>query len=91
MDWQIEWEKEAARNDAESNQDSWSTRLSLTTPRLGKVDATLKLAGDGIRITLATPFGASAANLRDGSAALTKSLEAAGVRVLGLQVKLETE
>jgi hypothetical protein len=91
MDWQIEWEKEAARNDAESNQDSWSTRLSLTTPRLGKVDATLKLAGDGIRITLATPYGASAANLRDGSAALTKSLEAAGVHVLGLQVKLETK
>jgi hypothetical protein len=91
MDWQIEWEKEAARNDADVPADHWSTTLSLTTPRLGKVDAVLKLAGDGIRITLATPYGASAADLRNGSTSLAIALEQAGVRLLGLQVKHEEE
>ena len=51
----------------------------------------LALVGSGIRITLATPYGASAADLRDGSPSLACALEAAGVHLLGLQVKHEEE
>jgi flagellar hook-length control protein FliK len=91
MDWQIEWEKEASRDDAETSQEKWNTTLRLTTPRLGQVDASLTLTGNGIRINLATPYGASAADLRNGSPALTSALEAAGLQVVGLQVKHEEE
>ncbi len=91
MDWQIEWEKENSRDDAETSQEKWNTTLRLTTPRLGKVDATVSLAGNSIRINLATPYGASAADLRNGSPALASALEAAGLQVIGLQVKHEEE
>ncbi|MBU0752779.1 MAG: flagellar hook-length control protein FliK [Gammaproteobacteria bacterium] len=92
MDWQIEYEKpdgEGSAADEEAGR--WNTTLSLTTPRLGRIDATLQLTPAGVRIALATPYGASAADLRDETPALAAALNEAGLKLLGMQVKHEPE
>lgn len=89
MDWQIEWENERDGDGSEEETLRWQTSLSLTTPRLGRIDANLRLSAEGVRIVLATPHGASAADLRDAAPQLAAALEAAGVPLLGLQVRHE--
>jgi hypothetical protein len=91
MDWTIELENERETDGSEDESPLWSTTLSLTTPRLGRVDAKLQLTAQGIRITLATPYGASAADLRDMAPELVKAMAAAGVTMTALQVKHEEE
>lgn len=91
MDWTIELENERETDGSEDETPQWSTSLSLTTPRLGRIDAKLQLTAQGVRITLATPYGASAADLRDEAPELAKAMEAAGVPLIALQVKHEEE
>ncbi len=89
MDWEIEWESEREGDGSEEEALRWQTSLSLTTPRLGRVDARLRLTADGVHIVLATPYGSSAADLRDAAPELAAALEAAGVPLLGFQVRHE--
>ena len=91
MDWEIERDGRREGGETGEEQASWRTGLSLTTPRLGRIDANLQLAADGVRITLATPYGASAADLRDAAPKLAEALAAAGVPLLALNIKHEDE
>ncbi len=91
LDWEIEWQGERNADSSNREDERWNTVLSLTTPRLGRVDASLQLTTQGVRITLATPYGSSAADLRDEAPRLAAALEAAGVPLLNLQVKHEDE
>lgn len=91
IDWEIEWSGDREADGSSEEEARWRTALSLTTPRLGRIDASLQLTGNGVRIVLATPYGASAADLRDESPRLAEALAAAGVPLLALQVKHENE
>lgn len=91
MDWEIEWDGEREADGSSEEESHWRTALSLTTPRLGRVDASLQLSAKGVSIALATPLGTSAADLRDASAELSAALAAAGVPLLGFKVKFENE
>jgi hypothetical protein len=90
LEWQIEWRQEREADGSEEEGMRWQTTLSLTTPRLGRVDALLQLTRQGVRIALATPAGASAADLREQSPTLAEALSAAGVELLSFLVR-ETE
>lgn len=89
MDWEIEWPQRGAPDD--DTTDRWSTRLGLTTPRLGAIDARLTLTGNALRIAIATPVGATAADLRQDAPALADALAAAGIRLASLQVHHDTD
>lgn len=89
MDWEIGRELEREGDGSSDEEYRWNTTLSLTTPRLGRVDAALRLTTEGVRIAIATPYGASAADLREAAPNLAAALEAAGVPLLGFQVKHE--
>ncbi|MEW6513308.1 MAG: flagellar hook-length control protein FliK [Pseudomonadota bacterium] len=91
MDWEIEWNGEREADGSSEEEARWRTALSLTTPRLGRVDAHLQLSAKGVSITLVTPLGTSAADLRDAAPALTEALAAAGVPLLGFKVSFENE
>ena len=86
LDWEVQWEHGQGSPD-DDEPSLWTTNLSLTTPRLGEVNARLQLTKDGVRIALLTPYGASAADLRDAAPVLEQSLAAAGVPLLGFLVK----
>jgi hypothetical protein len=91
MDWQVQWENPPSRQGEEAESPTaWSTTLSLTTPHLGRIDATLQLVGGGVRIALQAPAGGSAADLLKEAPALASALSAAGVPMVAFQVRNET-
>jgi siroheme synthase (precorrin-2 oxidase/ferrochelatase) len=85
IDWQIERDVAEEHNTAPGGEGAsrWSTRLRLTMPRLGAVDATLQLAGNRLRLHITTDSEATAADLRRQVPALERRLADAG---LGLQI-----
>ena len=91
LNWEIEPDQHRTGDDPANSERGWTTSLRLVTPRLGEIDARLSLTPQGARITLATPTDTSAANLKDAAPALEKSMAAAGVPLLALQVKHGTE
>jgi hypothetical protein len=91
IDWEIDWQQQSNAGDSGEEEPPWRTALSLTTPRLGQVDATLQLTSSGVRITLATPYGSSAEDLCDAAPRLADALSSAGVPLLAFQVKHEDE
>ena len=86
MDWEIAWEDERQPTGDDEERSNWRTALSLTMPRLGLVEATLQLTADGVRVTLATPSDASAADLQGGALQLAEALATAGVPLAGFSV-----
>lgn len=90
MEWRIEHDQSGSASGAASEA-RWTTTLRLSTPRLGEVQAAIQLSGGGVRIALATPFDASASDLRAATPALGQALAAAGVPLLGIAVKHEAE
>ncbi len=91
MDWQIEWDGEREADGSSDEEARWSTALSLTTPRLGRIDARLQLSARGVSIALATPADSSANDLRAAAPALVEALAAAGVPLFDLKVRFENE
>jgi len=91
MDWEIEWNGEREADGSSEDDARWRTALSLTTPRLGRVDANLQLSAKGVSITLATPSDSSANDLRAAVPALVEALSAAGVPLLDIKVRFENE
>jgi hypothetical protein len=91
MDWAIEWDGEREADGSEEEEARWRTALSLTTPRLGRIEASLQLSPKGVSISLATPDADSAADLRDAAPRLAEALAAAGVPLRGFQVKKPDE
>ncbi|MDP1733985.1 MAG: flagellar hook-length control protein FliK [Sulfuritalea sp.] len=91
LDWQIEPDGQRTGGEQTDSEGSWITSLRLVTPRLGEIDARLSLAPEGVRIVIATPAGASAADLLEAAPSLEKSMAAAGVPLLALQVKHAAE
>ncbi len=91
MDWQIEPDDAGSDAGSKDAEHGWATSLRLVTPRLGAIDARLSLTSQGVRVAIVTPFGASAADLLDAAPMLEKSLAAAGVPLLALQVRHDAQ
>ncbi|MFA7282712.1 MAG: hypothetical protein WC100_21705, partial [Sterolibacterium sp.] len=52
MQWQVEWNGERRSDSNQGEAEPWSTTLRLTTPRLGEVEAALRLGANGVHIAL---------------------------------------
>jgi hypothetical protein len=87
MEWEVQWDGRGDGNSASGDSESWATTLRLRTPRLGEVEAALRLGAGGIHIGLTTPSGISAADLRAGAPLLEQALASVGVPMLGFTVK----
>lgn len=87
MEWEIQ--RDAPEHSATGDEpgDQWTTRLVLTTPRLGRVETTLQLRRTGVQVSILAPVSGSAEELRQSLPQLGTSLEAAGVKPLSLLVK----
>jgi len=91
MQWRVEWDGERNRDSSQSEPEPWSTTLRLTTPRLGELEAAVRLGAGGVHIALTTPHDSSVSDLRNGSPKLEQALAAAGVPLLGLTIKQAQE
>ena len=90
LDWTIqqegdEWERGGGGSSAEEDY-PWRTRLTLSLPMLGTVDAELTLSGNRLSArVLASPLGAS--RLVEQSESFRQRLAAAGIELSGLSIR----
>jgi hypothetical protein len=92
VDWQIERDRAEQRDTAPGTAEGatrWSTTLRLTMPRLGTVDATLQLAGNTLRLNMASSSGNAADSLRQRAPTLAQALADAGVVLQSLDIRHE--
>jgi hypothetical protein len=88
MWWEISENPENARQADGEAAARWQTRLKLTLPALGDIDATLRLhPGGKVEIALTTESTTSEALLRSSAESLHKHLEAAGLDLNQLQIR----
>ena len=78
MEWEIEGDPPEPDSDADTVQ-LWSTRLRLDLPRLGKLEATLSLTGESVRVRLQSASETSSKLLGGSLAGLQAALAAAGL------------
>lgn len=89
---QMAWEIERRRGEpqSEAEVDSWSTRLKLSTPNLGQVQAAINLAGGSARLVITAADEEVAARMRAALPTLEQALAAAGVPLSGIAIQHET-
>ncbi|AOY94716.1 hypothetical protein BKK79_22725 [Cupriavidus sp. USMAA2-4] len=86
LDWEIQpqtWDDTGGG----ATDRAWSTRLRLTLPNLGEVEARLSLHGTGLQALLLTPDRAVATRLNAERSALAGNLSANGLVLMRLDVE----
>lgn len=86
MDWEIRRDAPDQQNSQDASPDNWTTRLALTMPKLGRVEATLELRPKGIHVSVNSANATGAEDLQKSLTQLSDSLEAAGIPPLSLRV-----
>ncbi|AEK60803.1 flagellar hook-length control protein FliK [Collimonas fungivorans] len=84
MEWEIT--EQGRRQPDDSAPRSWSTSLSMTLPRLGRIELRLSLAGHSWRAELGAAEAATLGSMQAGSAQLLQRFSVAGLHLSGLQV-----
>lgn len=86
MQWEIE--EDAARREQAGDEapGNWQTRLRLTLPNLGGVDAQIRLQGSQISLVLAAGSSETQELLRTATAALRSQLDEAGLALASVGV-----
>ena len=88
MWWEIGQNSDEARNLAGEPMAQWQTRMKLSLPTLGGIDAVLQLrAGGELGITLTADSEISEARLRESATQLRSQFEAAGLNLTKLLVQ----
>lgn len=87
VEWEVTREQPREGADpADAANAQWSTRLTLSLPRLGHVDAVLTLGPQGLQARLVASSAESASRLAGGQAAFRESIEARGIALAGMAV-----
>jgi hypothetical protein len=84
MDWQVQEDEHGHGSEL---PDSWQSRLRLTLPGLGEVDANLKLTRSGVQISLQAAKQETGSMLRENGKMLLESLKAGGITITSMAVK----
>ncbi len=87
MEWVVEERDARNREGGGEEIAQWQTKLRLHLPNLGTVSAALAFTRDGLRINLAAAEPNTADNLKQAQGKLLNSLDAAGLRLLGVSVE----
>lgn len=84
IEWQVGEDRSQARDSSDERE--WQSRVKLTLPRLGGIDAALSVSSHGVRVNLRAADADSAAMLEQNRPALREALVKAGVQPLGIGV-----
>ncbi len=82
FEWDIE-DQHSGNREGQEGSDEWNSTLRLTMPRLGSVEAHLRLSPAGIALRLIADDDETVAALGGAQAALESALEAAGLSLTG--------
>lgn len=86
MEWIVEERQARSGDNGDDEPVHWQTKLRLQLPSLGNVSAALAFTPQGLRISLVASEQATAETLKAAQGKLQKSLDAAGLPLLGLTV-----
>jgi len=86
MQWEIETDNERQQSNGDDDSQKWQTRLRLTLPRLGEVEARLHVQGQQLTLAMHATSAETRALLRGGTATLRSQLEQAGLNLASLGV-----
>ncbi len=87
MDWQVqEEEDQGKRQDGEAPR-TWASRLRLSLPSLGEINANLRLTPSGVQISLQVANADTENSMKKQGGTLQKSLEANGIALVSMAVK----
>jgi flagellar hook-length control protein FliK len=91
MRWEIE--EDAGRNSAGNDETAarWATQLHLTLPRLGSVDAKIRLQGNEITLSMTAGSEETRALMRASGVALRSQLSEAGITLSSMGVAATDE
>jgi hypothetical protein len=91
MRWEID--EDATRNAQAGDEAAagWTTRLDLTLPNLGQINAQIRLQGEQISVTMTADNVETRALLRASGLVLRAQLDAAGLTLAALGVAAATE
>jgi hypothetical protein len=85
LEWDIEDSPQSRPGEEGADSRRWTTRLRLTLPRLGAIDATLRLDAQGrVELKLSAGDGATTALLTGSGDLLARRLADAGLSLAGL-------
>ncbi len=88
MDWEIQEDqsgRQGAAND-EPAQRSWTSRLGMTLPSLGSVEARLSILGSTLQLRLAASDPVTVGLLNSAGAELPQRFDALGLQLTALQI-----
>jgi hypothetical protein len=85
MRWEID-ENAGRASEAEAPAANWTTRLRLVLPRLGEVEAQIRLQGGQVTVAMRTGKDATRALMRASTLALRAQLDEAGLTLASLGV-----
>jgi flagellar hook-length control protein FliK len=91
MQWEIQNQTEDRAADHDSAGEKWQTRLHLTLPRLGEVDARLHIQGQQLTLTMTAGDAQTRVLLRSEAANLHSQLEQAGLDLASLGIAAPQE
>jgi len=86
MRWEIEEDAPRRRQDDDETAANWSTRLRLVLPKLGEIDAQLRLQGNQISLAMHAGNAETRALLRTASATLRGQFDDAGLTLAAMGV-----
>lgn len=86
MRWEID--EDSARSPQEDGETAprWSTRLHLTLPTLGEIDAQIRLQGNQITLSMAADNAETRDRMRAATVALRSQLDQAGIALTSMGV-----
>ena len=87
MRWEIDEDATRSEQDGEDSAPRWSTRLHLTLPNLGEVDARIRLEGNSIAISMTADSAGTRTLMRVSSSALRSQLDEAGLTLASMGVR----
>lgn len=90
LEWEIQEEPKEPQGGADETapQPTWTSRLALSLPTLGALEARLSLAGSALQLRLAAREPATVGLLSQAGSGLPPRLGALGLQLTGLQIGL---
>ncbi|MEI7611297.1 MAG: flagellar hook-length control protein FliK [Betaproteobacteria bacterium] len=89
MQWEID--EDAAHQQGEETAPQWSTRLRLTLPNLGEIDAKIRLQGNQMTLSMSAGSAETRQMMRAASLSLRSQLDEAGVNLASMGFSTETQ
>lgn len=91
MRWEIDEDASRQEQNGKDTVPKWSTRLRLALPKLGEIDARIRLEGNSITLSMSADSAETRTLMRFSSAALREQLDEAGLTLTSMGVSAAAE